>query len=78
MAIGFDDDVVDVDVYVTADLICKALLHAPLVSCASITKAEGHGGVAERSVWRDERRFLLVFLGHLDLIVAAGCIEETE
>ena len=60
LASGIHHHVVDVDVDVAANLARKALPHAPLVGRPGVLETEGHGGVAEGSEWRDERRLLLV------------------
>src|SRR3954464_1372158 len=78
LASGFHDHVVYVDVDVAANLARKAFLHAPLVGCPGVLEAEGHGGVAEGSEWRDERRLLLVLNSHFDLVVPRVGVEETQ
>src|SRR3954468_21807832 len=78
LAIGLHYHVVDVDVDIAANLARKALLHAPLVGCPGVLEAEGHGGVAEGSEWRDERRLFLVLNNHFDLVVPRVGVKETQ
>jgi hypothetical protein len=54
---GIDDDVVDVDLDILADLILESCFHA---SGACVLQAKGHHVVAEDTVRCDERSELLV------------------
>ena len=63
---------------IAANLARKAFLHAPLVGRPGVLEAEGHGGVAEGSEWRDERRLFLVLNCHFDLVVPRVGVEETQ
>ena len=75
---GLDDDVVDVDLDVFADLLAKASLHAALVGGASILQAEGHDVVAVDACWRDECSEFLIFGFQLDLVVPRISVEEQK
>src|SRR3954464_7668612 len=78
LASGFYDHVVDVNVDIAANLARKAFLHAPLVGRPGVLEAEGHGGVAEGSKWRDERRLFLVLDSHFYLVVSRLGVKETQ
>ena len=68
--VGFDDDVVDVDMDVPAYLVSQSCLHHPLVCGSCIFESKGHCPVAEYAVGGDERgEFFILFL-HPDLIVS--------
>jgi hypothetical protein len=43
---GLDDNVIDLDLDVVADLILQAHLHTPLIGGSSILEPEGHRHVA--------------------------------
>ena len=75
---GLDDDVIDVDLDVFADLLVKASLHAALVGGASVLQTEGHDVVAVDACWRDECSELLVFDFELDLVVTRVCVEKRK
>jgi hypothetical protein len=75
---GLDDDVVDLDLDVLADLVLEASVHAQLLGCACILQAEGHDVEAEDTVRCDKRGELLVLYFQLDLIIAGVSIEEGE
>jgi hypothetical protein len=52
---GLDDNVIDVDLQVVADLPPKTLLDAPLEGGSSIPEAEGHGSVTKGTERGDEQ-----------------------
>jgi hypothetical protein len=45
---------IDVSFDVVADLLVKAHLDVPLISCPDVLESEGHGGVTVRTKRRDE------------------------
>ena len=51
---GLDDDVIDIDFQVEANLHPKTLLHAPLEGSPRISEAKRHGSVIESVEWGDE------------------------
>src|SRR5664279_3328322 len=67
---GYDGNVVHVSVDVTAILFVKTSLHATLVRGSCVLQPKGHGYVAIRAIWRDERGFDLIRLSHTYLVVA--------
>src|SRR4051812_10575174 len=50
LALCFDDDVVDVDLNVSVDLVSQTCLHHPLVRGSGVFKTEGHCSVAEYAI----------------------------
>ena len=52
---GLDDDVIDIDLQVAADLLPKIFLHALLEGGSSVLEAEQHGSVAESAKGGDKR-----------------------
>src|SRR3954462_12730687 len=68
--VSFDDDVVDVDLDVSADLVSQACLHHPLVRGSGVFQSEGHCSVAEYAIGGDERGVFFIFFLHPDLVVS--------
>jgi hypothetical protein len=75
---GFDDDIVDVDLDVAADLFFQARLHAPLIGGSGVLEPEGHRHVAVHPVWGDERRLVFVFYLQPYLVVPGVGVEERK
>ena len=67
---AFDDNIVDVNLEVAADLWVEGLLHQPLECCPCVTQAKGHGCITKGSEWRDECGLLLIFPCERYLMIA--------
>ena len=73
-----NDDVIDVDLLVVADLLPETPLHAPLEGGPHVPKVERHRGVAEGADGGDEGRGQLVEGVHRDLVVIGVCVQKVE
>ena len=56
---GFDDNVIDVDMHISADLALQAFLHGALVCGTSVFVPHGHACVTVSPIGGNERRFFL-------------------
>jgi hypothetical protein len=52
--LGFDHDIIDVDLDIPSDLLSKTGLHTPLISCSCVFQPESHNVVKENTVRGDE------------------------
>ena len=59
-----------------ADLLIKAHLDSPLISCPGVLESKGHGGVAARTEGHDERCLDLVFFLEGDLVITGVIVKE--
>jgi hypothetical protein len=66
---GLDDHIIHVGFDVLVELPLEAGLDSSLVGGAGVLQPEGHGHVAVRAKWGDERGLLLVFFLDRDLVV---------
>jgi hypothetical protein len=73
-----DDHVIHVGFDVLVELLLEAGLDSSLVGSASVLQPEGHGRVAVRAKWGDERGLLLVFFLDRDMVVPGVAVEEAE
>jgi hypothetical protein len=64
-----DNDVIDVSLDRSADVLSEHMVHAPLVGCTCIPQAKGHNNITIHAKGCDERSRELVGLFHLDLVV---------
>ena len=78
MLLSLDDDVVDVDVYVPADLWLEALLHAALEGGACVLQVERHCRVTIGPKRGDEGGHEPVGWVQLDLVVAGIGIQKGQ
>jgi hypothetical protein len=58
---GLDDDVIDIDLDIMANLFLQACLRTPLIGSSCVLSPERHLLVAVYPVWGDEHRLVLVF-----------------
>ena len=72
----FHDNVVDICLYGSSDMISKHVEHASLVCSFGVSKAKGHRNVAVHAERSDKRSRELVGLFHLDLAVTGICIKK--
>ena len=66
---SFYQHVVNVDLGIPPDLVCKHLVHESLIHRACVLKAERHHFVAEKALAGNKRSLLLVCFVHPDLII---------
>ena len=66
---SLENNIIDVDLQVVADLLPETLLHAPLEVGSSVSKAKRHGSVAKCAKWGDEGCGWLIGWIHCDLVV---------
>jgi hypothetical protein len=74
----FDNDVVDIDLDVSANPTLQASLHATLIGGSCVLQPEGHGRVAVYAMWCDEGCAFLVFLLEPNLMVPRVAVEKGE
>jgi hypothetical protein len=75
---GLDDDVVDIDLNIAANLFFQACLHAPLIGGSGVLEPEGHRHVAVYPVRVDEDRLVFVFYLQSYLIIPGVGVEELK
>jgi hypothetical protein len=75
---GLDDDVVDVDLDIAANLFLQSRLHAPLIGGSGVLEPEGHRHVAVYPVRGDEGRLVFVFYLQSYLIISGVGVEERK
>src|SRR4051812_851254 len=64
--------------YITANLLMKAILYTSLISCLGTLEPKRHRYIVEGSKGSYERRLLLVLNCHLDLMITRICIWKTQ
>src|SRR3954470_9494381 len=64
--------------YITANLLMKAILYTPLISCLGTLEPKGHRYIAKGPKGSYERRLLLVLNCHFDLMIARIRIQKTQ
>ena len=74
----FYQHVVNVDLDISSNLMCKHLVHEPLIRCACIFEAEQHHFIAEDTLVGDERSLFLIRFVHFDLVVTKKGIHEAQ
>lgn len=67
---AFDEHVVEIHLYVLSDLLFKDCVDQPLVCRTCILQTKRHHLVAIEGSVHDERRFFLIPLMHLYLVIA--------
>jgi hypothetical protein len=75
---GLDDNVVDIDLDIAANLFLQARLHAPLIGGSGVLQPEGHRHVAIYPVRGDERHLVFVFYLQPYLIIPRVGVEERK
>jgi hypothetical protein len=75
---GLDDNVVDIDLNIAANLFLQARLHAPLIGGSGVLEPEGHHHVAIYPVRGDECRLVFVFYFQPYLIIPRVGVEERK
>jgi hypothetical protein len=73
---GLDDDIVDVDFNVVADLFLQARLHAPLIGGSRVFEPEGHHHITIHPVRGDERHLVFILDLQPYLVVPGVRVEE--
>ena len=73
----FYQHVVNVDLDISSNLMCKHLVHEPLICRARVFKAKRHYFVIEEALASDERSLLLIRFVHFDLVVTRKGIHES-
>ena len=63
---------------ITPNLIMKAILYTPPISCLGTLKPKRHRHIAEGSKRSDKSRFLLVLNFHFDLMITRISIQKTQ
>ena len=66
---AFYQHVVDVDLHIPPDLVCKHLVHEPLIRHACILEAKRHHFITKKALACNKRSHLLVCLVYSDLII---------
>src|SRR3954470_22193942 len=64
--------------YITSNLLVKAILYTPLIGRLGTLEPKGHRHIAEGSKGSDERRLLLVLNCHFDLMITGICIQKDQ
>jgi hypothetical protein len=75
---GLNDHVIHIGFDVLVELPLETGLDSSLIGSAGVLQPEGHGRVAVRAKWGDERGLLLVFFLDCDLVVPGVAVEEAE
>ena len=75
---SFDDNVVDINFQVVADLLPETLLHALLEGGSGVPEAERHGSVAEGAEGGDEGHDHLIGGVHCNLVVLGVRIQKAK
>ena len=57
---AFYQHVVTVDLDISSNLMCKHLIHEPLIRCACVLEAKQHYFVIEEALAGDEQSLLLI------------------
>ena len=74
----FYQHVVNVDLDISSNLMCKHLVHKPLICCARVLEAKQHHFVAEEALASDKRSLLLIHLVHFDLVITIKSIHKAQ
>ena len=73
---GFYNDVVDICLYVSPEMVPENVEHTPLICSSGISEAKRHRDVAVHAEMCDKRSCELVGLFHLNLVVTRVCIKK--
>ena len=57
---GFDDDIVDIHMYIFTDLVMQTFLHTPLVCRPCISQTKWHSDIAISPVWGNKSGLYLI------------------
>ena len=66
---GFHDNVIDICLYGSPDMIPKHVEHTPQVCSSGVSKAKWHRDIAVHAEWSNKRSRELVGLFHLNLVI---------
>ena len=61
--------VVDIDLDISPNLLCKHLVHEPLTCCAYVFEAEWHYFIAKEALASYKLSLLLICFVHFDLVI---------
>ena len=73
---GFYNDVIDICLYVSPEMVPKNMEHTPLICSSGVSEAKGHRNAAVHAERCDKRSRELVALFHFDLVVTGVSIKK--
>ena len=65
----FYQHIINIDLDISSNLVCKHLVHGPLICRTCVFEAKRHYFVAEEALVGNKRSLLLIRLIHFDLVI---------
>ena len=78
LPLAFYQHVVNIDLDISFNLMCKHLVHEHLICCIHVFKAKQHHFVAEEALTGDERSLLMISFIYFYLVIARKSIHKTQ